>query len=434
MKARGDQHIEDFLSGRFVPGETGRPVECSIRTIVIEPDLDGAEAGLVERAGLDGRLAVVCDENTIEVMGRRVVRALGDVIEVVLDHPHADEETAADLRDRIRHADAVVAVGSGTINDLCKHATFPDGRQTAVFGTAASMNGYVTSTASISSGGYKNSLKSKAPAGVFFDLSVLSAAPARMTCAGVGDSLCRGVAQVDWLMSHRLLGTPYYNSPYVIQLDDEPLVLESTGRLLDGDPDAMAALVRLLTLGGLGVVISGTSHSGSMGEHGISHYIDMFMDPHPGSLHGEQVGVATFSMTRLQAEMLADEQPPMLEPTRVDEVALRARYGAQADDCIRGLMAKRIDDAAAARINGALARDWPGLRDELLALTLPLARLEAAVGACDGPMKPGDIGLDAARYGEAVAHAHEIRDRFSFLDLAAHTGRLAGFAEREAAR
>ena len=62
------------------------------------------------------------------------------------------------------------------------------------------------------------------------------------------------------------------------------------------------------------------------------------------------------------------------------------------------------------------------------------ARLEAAVGACDGPMKPGDIGLDAARYGEAVAHAHEIRDRFSFLDLAAHTGRLAGFAEREAAR
>jgi glycerol-1-phosphate dehydrogenase [NAD(P)+] len=35
----------------------------------------------------------------------------------------------------------VIAVGSGVLDDLCKHATDLDGRPYAVFGTAASMNG-----------------------------------------------------------------------------------------------------------------------------------------------------------------------------------------------------------------------------------------------------------------------------------------------------
>lgn len=429
----GDRLIQDFVEGRFTPAETGKPVDCPIRRIAIGESLDGRESDLLHEAGLSGRLAVVSDENTHDVLARRVASAIGgEAIEIVLDHPHADEETAASLRDRLRHADAVVAVGSGTLNDLAKHATFADGRPTAVFATAASMNGYVTSTASISSGGYKNSLKSKAPAGVFFDLGVLAAAPARMTRAGVGDSLCRAVAQVDWLMSHRLLDTAYYTSPFEMQLEDEPLVLGSTGRLLEGDHDAMAALVRLLTLGGLGVVISGTSHSGSMGEHGISHFIDMFVDPHPGSLHGEQVGVATFTMTRLQTELLASPTPPVLRPTVIDEDALRGRYGELAGECIRGLSAKRIDGAKADELNRRLADGWSRMQAELGALMLPLAQLDEAVRACDGPRGPGDIGLDAGAYRQAVAHAHEIRDRFSFLDIAALSGTLADFAGREA--
>ena len=60
-----------------------------------------------------------------------------------------DEETVARIGERTRHADGVVAVGSGVLNDSCKHATFLDGRPYAVFGTAASMNGYGASTASV---------------------------------------------------------------------------------------------------------------------------------------------------------------------------------------------------------------------------------------------------------------------------------------------
>ena len=46
-------------------------------------------------------------------------------------------------------ADAVIAIGSGTINDLCKYASAADRKPYAVFATAPSMNGYTSLNAAI---------------------------------------------------------------------------------------------------------------------------------------------------------------------------------------------------------------------------------------------------------------------------------------------
>ena len=75
------------------------------------------------------------------------------------------------VQEKTRHADAIVAVGSGALSDTCKYATFKDGRKYATFGTAASMNGYAASTASVTlNNGYKTSLPAHAPRGIFLDL------------------------------------------------------------------------------------------------------------------------------------------------------------------------------------------------------------------------------------------------------------------------
>ena len=105
--------IDDMVEGRWTNPETGKPGTVPYKMVVIEERLDGAEADLVSRLGFGGRLAVVSDENTHGVMGARVESALkkiATVDSVVLDHPHADEETVAQLKDRVRHADALVAV------------------------------------------------------------------------------------------------------------------------------------------------------------------------------------------------------------------------------------------------------------------------------------------------------------------------------------
>ena len=61
----------------------------------------------------------------------------------------------------MRGADALVAVGSGTINDLCKYAAAQDGKPYAVFATAPSMNGYTSKNAAITVDGHKKSLPAR---------------------------------------------------------------------------------------------------------------------------------------------------------------------------------------------------------------------------------------------------------------------------------
>ena len=128
---------------------------------------------------------------------------------VVLRHPHADAETVAQLRAMTSGADALIAVGSGTINDLCKYASALDGKPYAVFATAPSMNGYTSVNAAIT---VARSQEIAAGAGAGRRLLRLSSAgrsAGALIRSGLGDSLCRPTAQADWLLAHLLLDQPY---------------------------------------------------------------------------------------------------------------------------------------------------------------------------------------------------------------------------------
>ncbi len=423
--------IDEIVAGRYRAAETGRPLSTAIRRLVIAPSLAGGEKELLAGVGLRGRLALVADENTMPVLGERVARALGRPEVVLLERPRADAATARRLALRTRELDGLVAVGSGTLNDLCKYASFLNGRECAVFATAPSMDGYVTSTVSISSGGFKRSLPAHCPVGVFFDLEVLAASPVRMIRAGFGDTLCRSTAQLDWLLSHFLLDSPYAETPYALMREEERRLHGMADRLPRGDAEAIRLLTRLLVLSGLGVLVTRTSHCGSMGEHAISHFIDMLADPHPGTLHGEQVGLATWSMTRLQARMLAEEEPPALAPIAVEEATFRARYGRFADGCLAVMANKPFDAAATARTVRRLRIHWSELRERLSLVMLPPAEMEGLMRRAGLATSPAELGIEPAFYRLAVAHAFEIRDRYGFLDLAAQAGRLAAFAAGE---
>jgi glycerol-1-phosphate dehydrogenase [NAD(P)+] len=77
---------------------------------------------------------------------------------VVLPAPAADGVPAEDLAARTRHADALIAAGSGTLDDLCATPPFATGRPCAVSASARSMNEYVTGTAALNRTGHKSML------------------------------------------------------------------------------------------------------------------------------------------------------------------------------------------------------------------------------------------------------------------------------------
>jgi glycerol-1-phosphate dehydrogenase [NAD(P)+] len=288
------------------------------------------------------------------------------------------------------------------------------------------MNGYTSMNAAITVDGHKKTLPAATPLGVFMDLEVQAAAPARMIRAGLGDSLCRATAQVDWLLSHHLHGTPYRSAPFAMLAEDEAILLEAPEALLCGDLDAMRALARTLVLSGLGMTICGGSYPASQGEHLISHYIDMFAPPdREAFFHGEQVAVATLTMARIQEEVLA-AGPPRFLPSPVSRADLEARFGPEiGDSCWQEFESKRATGESAVPLTQRAARMWSDLSDDVRHASISATRLESIMLRARGPTTPADIGLTPDFYATAVRNARFLRDRYTFLDLADDSGHLA---------
>lgn len=430
--------IRDVVKGDWPDPETGRRANVPFESIRIEESLEGGAGDLVGPLRIGKRIAVVSDVNTHEAMGRRVakeLKGLGSIDEVVMPaDTHCDEPTVARVQELTRHAEAIVVVGSGSLSDSCKFATFKDGRKYACFGTASSMNGYAASTASVTlNNGYKVSLPAHAPRGIFIDLKVCADAPIRLSAAGLGDSLCRPTAQIDWWASHRLFDTFYSATPYALIAEDEPKMIATAGDLARHGVAANGHLQRVLMLCGFGVNFTGVSHHGSMGEHQVSHWIDMFAGKdHPGTTHGQQVGVASLAIARLQNEILSMDKPPKIRATHIVESEFIDRYGeAIGSMCYGEAKKKSFDKQGAAAFNDKLERLWPELRQELRAFVMDPAMMAATLRAAGGATTATELGLPVKLWRRSMKFARDVRNRWSFLDLADDAGLLDDFLARD---
>ena len=423
--------IGELVAGRWHDPKTGQRRTVPVESIVIAGSLDGAEAELIDRVHPGKSLAVVCDERTRAVLGERVLRALGvrgTVKEFIWQNPRITPDGIQELAEGTRGAEALIAVGSGTISDSVKYGTFLDGREYSVFATSP-MNAYTTPTASVSLDGFKQSITCHSAKGVFFDLSVVSRCPKRLIAAAFADVVCRTTSQADWLASHLFFGTAYDETAYTLLAYDEGPMIAAADQIVRGEFEALAMLTRIAALMGLATSFTGTTHVGSMAEHMISHFIDMFAGAdHPHTSHGEQVGVATLTMSRLQNQILLAQQPPVFRPTQIPEDDLHARFGTAADEMIVQTKRKALDGRTADELNGKLAAEWPRLAGRLRAVTLPFQTLYDAMAKAGCQLTGSDLGLKPEFYQEAVRYSRFIRDRFSFLDVAADTGQLDDFA------
>jgi glycerol-1-phosphate dehydrogenase [NAD(P)+] len=383
--------IQQLLVGSYPDPQTGALLACEARSIAIEDSLVGREVDLVEALDIGDQVAILGDVDTFPVLGERVAKALSGhfgVQRIVLDrHPQCDRLTAATIEQRLApNTTAIIAVGSGTLNDLAKLVGVTRDIPQLVFATAPSMNGFTSVSASIHEDGAKRSVRVRTPVAAFFDLEVLAAAPPRMIRAGLGDCISRPTAQAAGLVNHDLA--------------------------------AVRALTRTLVLSGFGMTLCGGSFPASQGEHLISHYLEM-MRPVTviEAFHGEQVGVAALAMARLQTTVLARTTTPQLRPIGITLKSVLDHFGPQRGAAVwSDVSAKQVDLAVA---NARLASDWPAMRARLATIVQPPDRLAAVLAAAGAPTTPAALGYPDALFGEAFAHARELRDRYTFLDFAA---------------
>ncbi|MFK8079925.1 MAG: iron-containing alcohol dehydrogenase [Granulosicoccus sp.] len=426
--------LSELVAGTWREPDTGKQYDIGIKDIVIRDSLDGAEAELVARQHSGRSITIISDEYTHGAIGSRVYKALKSdgftVDEYIWKTPVCSDEGVAHIREVTDKCDVRIAVGSGTVSDTVKYASFLDDKPYSVFATSP-MNAYTTATASVSSGGFKRSITCKGAQGIYFDLSVLAKCPPRLISAAFADVICRTTSQVDWLLSHLLFDTPYSETPYTLLAYDEADMIANADRMRSGDLDALGMLTRISAIMGLGTRFTGTTHSGSMAEHMISHYIDMFAgNKHPGTSHGEQVGVATVTLSQLQNRILNSAAPPVLQPTRIPEQWMRDSFDKQmSDNMLEQTRRKALNPEQCEALNQRLQTGWDELRTPLLKCLLPYEKLHTAMAAAGCQTRASDLGLDTDFYKDAVKGARFIRDRYSMLDLVDDSTGLDSFVQ-----
>ena len=421
--------LDQLIQGCWVNPDTDKTEHFPIEYVGIEPNLIEKSCTLLPSLELGKKLAIVCDLNTYDLLGKDIeseLIAAGFEIQILKidEHrPEANDLHVETIRNNTKTADALIAVGSGTINDLCKYASFQDGKPYIVFGTAPSMNGYSSANAAITVKGHKKSLQAHLPKAIFLDLDILANAPNRLIRSGLGDALCRTTCQADWLLSKRLRNTPYLTAPFALLAEDEPYLLEQSEALMHGNKEAMLHLARTLILSGFGMTMAGGSYPASQAEHLISHTMEMVYKKKAAysatrwPLHGEQIGVTTLTMSRLQHQLL--KKRPTIHADTINEEAILAFFGKETgEECIREFRQKALSPRDAEKINDELSMYWLSTRAKLLEVMLPTETLEKALLAAGAATAPDQFDWNRSHYNAALIYAPFMRDRFTFLDLA----------------
>lgn len=405
-----DASIQDILSARL----QSLPELLAAKSL--KRDIDE----LCRRHLPAGRAAIIDDTDTANAYGDAVFRALKGVYEAAhITLPRgvkADDAALAEIEAKTARADMLVAVGSGTINDLVKYAAFKAKKPYVLFPTAASMNGYVSKTASLTLNGHKQSLEAALPAAVFMDMETIASAPARLTLAGLGDSLARGSAQADWLLSHHVLGTTYDDAPFSLLAPYEAELFAQAAALKAGDREAVALLLKLLLLAGFGMSIAASSAPASGAEHMIAHAYGMSRAKQSRALlHGEEIAFTTAYTSERWQKLLDRPSPPRLLPLEADE-RMQALYGKENAASFAALYKRKADSIR--QYGDHIPLDvWEKAREAIAAIHAPPLQLAIIRKQAGLPESAGALGWDEADYTAVCEVARFTRDRFTCLDV-----------------
>lgn len=334
-----------------------------------------------------------------------------------------------------------VAIGSGVMNDVVKHAAFALDRPYLVVGTAASMDGYTSAGSPLSVKGFKKTIQCRPARAVLADLDVIAAAPPEMTGWGYGDLSGKVPAGGDWIIADAL---------GIEAIDDVawPMVqgplrrwLSHPERIAAGERAAIEGLFAGLTLVGLAMEAHGSSRPASGADHQIAHLWEMDDLHHKGERvsHGACVAVGCIAALDLYDWLLAQDLTrlnPAAIAAQAPDMACKARgiadafgEGEIAERALVETQAKHVDPAALRDRLSRLTSIWPDLRARLSAHLMRADDMRHALRAAGAPVEPEDIGVDRAYLRRTVLNARFLRSRYTVLDLLDETGLLMAAAD-----
>ena len=437
MKIYDTPHkLNDYLDTHFTC-DCGKEHYASLKTVSIGKDALETIPQIVNDLGFKS-LYLISDAITYDIAGKRtmeILEAAGIKAKMVtLTHTGFDEATVGELVINMPFdCDVVIAVGTGSINDMTRFFSHRMGRPFFTVATAAPMDGFASSIAAINVNNLKTTYDAQTPVAIIGDTEILKGAPYRMIAAGLGDLLGKYTCLCDWKIA-KLINDEHYCTT-LVELVENCIqgVLADADKAASRDPEVLGNIMEGLVLTGVAMSLYGNSRPASGCEHHMSHYWEMMFEQAGKRAvpHGTQVSVGTVLILKLvealkamDIDFNAAREAAKAYDQAAWEEAIHAAYGPAAPGVIEmeAKAKKNETNARLARID-SMEQNWDGI----LALLNELPSSETVMDllrSLNSPCTPAEIEVDEAMLKNTFLYCKEVRARYTILQMVWDLGLL----------
>ena len=435
------QPVEKYLNIKF-ECDCGRTHYAPIKAVDIRRGAINALPEYMHRFGY-ARPYILCDATTYKIAGEKcegVLREAGFAPDVlILRHLGYDEATLGEIViNKPDDCDVMIGVGTGSITDILRFASFKLGLPCFTVATGAPMDGFSASVGIMNVNNLKATMPAHSTEVIIGDTDVLSTAPYRMTVAGFADLIGKLNAINDWHLGVLINGDHYCRSIDTLVMDYVYDILGKAEAIKNRDAKAVGELMNALLLTGASISLYGSSRPISGAEHHFSHYLEVLGDQRgkPYAMHGEQVAVGTVLALTAAAKLASitpDFDAAREAAARYDHAAweneIRRAYG-DAADAIIALEAQAGKNETTGRLKriDIMQRHWEEVR-AMLAGVYPAEKLRALLKDIGCPCTPRDIGVTKDVLRDALLYCKETRARYTVYQLAWDLGLLERLAD-----
>jgi len=391
---------------------------------------------------------LIADNNTYRIAGETVEKQLTENGHLVTAHVFVcegqlvpNEKALADLVLSIpANTDLVVAVGSGTINDLSRYMAYKLNIPYVMVATAPSMDGFVSTVSPLIVNDLKVTYNAAGPRAVIADLDILCEAPDVMIYAGLGDILGKYTSLCDWQLS-RIINDEYY-CPEIVELMKNAIekCTSDVDGLKEKKPSAVKSLMEGLVLSGIAMSFAENSRPASGAEHHLAHFWEMtfLFAGKEAVLHGTKVGITTVAMLKLYSmvkDLIPNKEKALSFISSFDNEAFEKKlsevYFTAAPDIIA---TNRKEDRTspvlhAKRLEAILAH-WDEIRETIETLLPDVAFAEETMKKLGAAYRPVQVGIDKKTVLNSLIYGKELRTRYTVLQMLWDLGELNEFAEK----
>ncbi|NSB15032.1 sn-glycerol-1-phosphate dehydrogenase [Clostridium beijerinckii] len=296
---------------------------------------------------LPKEILLVSDNNTYKALGKCVENELTEsgykINNIILfsDGDLIPDEKAIGrvLVEVNNETELIVAVGSGSINDICRIISAKTHIPYVIMGTAPSMDGYASTVSPLIIDGAKVTYPGTNPYAIIADSNIMKDAPFEMICAGFGDILGKYTALSDWRLSNTIHDEYFCDTTEKLVRNAMYKCFENIEGAVKRDVKAIEYISEALILSGIAMTLSGNSRPASGAEHHLSHYweIDKLSRKLEHPLHGNSVGVGTVISAWLYKKLNIEERFGIKTPVPEIIINLLNSIGAKSNPKALGI-------------------------------------------------------------------------------------------------